>query len=422
MRFIFMVLFLSLSSPLFAADTSRPHFPVPPRELVHPLEEYAHGSAIADADAAREDAWTVLELQKKLKERHPDFDYTPRVFHEKSHGFVLGTFQLRPDIPQEMKHGLFAESPSKIWLVLLRYSNGLGVVQHDLSFDVRGVMVELLEFDPTRSLNDQTIGVKNFLMTNQQTPVGKTHRDFVEFAVATNNGPFGLLKYFFHHPEVAKKAIPAVARPVPSLLTESYFSGHPYLLHGNREDGRAFKFSLHLSPLDQTGRNDNVEKLRATRTPTLWNTITAACRGLYVGCDYLSQDMFHWLGNSAVQLDFSVQLEDQQNPSVTPIEDNSVAWNVKPVPVARITLLPQTFDKNLKYDGNRLGFNPRESAFTPISDMGWARGFSGYPSSQRGREAITSEKERLRQIILRRTIEDLQSNYPNCWQKVLTSR
>src|SRR4030095_13952933 len=132
--------------------------------------------------------------------------------------------------------GIFADTASR-YDVLARFSNGVGIEQHDLKPDVRGVALKIFG---VRETPDTEARCVDWLMTNSTNPFGRDQEEFVEFMEANAGSALDLAGHLARHPAVFELLLKAAARVIPSLVTERYWSGHPYLLG----DDVAMKFNL----------------------------------------------------------------------------------------------------------------------------------------------------------------------------------
>lgn len=159
---------------------------------------------------------------------------TRRAFHVKSHAGVRGAFAVLGSIPDEAKHGLFAEP--RVYDASVRFSNGFSTAKHDLFPDTRGIAVRVLGVDGARLLpEDMPEPVQDLIALNvPHIPF----RNIVDFAVistsATRNplraggdvirqmGLIGGLRVLIWGLRLAP--------PPPSLASETYFGLLPVTL------------------------------------------------------------------------------------------------------------------------------------------------------------------------------------------------
>ena len=76
-----------------------------------------------------------------------DLDYVPpqvkRHAHPKMHGCLLARFKVHADVPEDLRHGLFARL-GKEFRAWVRFSNAFGL-EHDLKLESRGMAIKVLD-------------------------------------------------------------------------------------------------------------------------------------------------------------------------------------------------------------------------------------------------------------------------------------
>lgn len=135
-------------------------------------------------DEADEFAAMAVEIQRLQGLLSKDGNRR-RGFHAKSHGNLKARLRVRDDLPVELRHGLFA-APGSEFECLVRYSNGVGIEQHDWKPDVRGLAVKVLGVDGP-PLDGSEPGTQDFLATNQPASLARDARQFMAFARANVN-------------------------------------------------------------------------------------------------------------------------------------------------------------------------------------------------------------------------------------------
>jgi len=246
--------------------------------------------------------------------------------HPKHHGCVVATFTVNPDIPNELKQGLF-RSPGT-YQAVIRFSNGGN--DEDTKPDVHGMAVKLVGVRGERASADaDERETQDFVMLDNPVFFVKNVKQMVEFAGAlaaskaqpSNMEP--MKKFAAAHPEEAKLARQATSRFIGNPLRVQYFSTTPYRL------GSAV--------VKYTARPSDVETPPASAAGTDEN--------------YLRQAMVERLSSSKEPVVFDLLAIRQTDAASQPIEDPTVEWKTEPVKVATITIPPQGFssDEQLKF-------------------------------------------------------------------------
>lgn len=350
-------------------------------------EKWHGGSREKEQASFLEVATEVLKAQARLKVS----GRSSRVFHAKQHGCATGTLEIntsrRLDPHRRTFHGIFdsAATGKTTYPVLVRFSNGLGVVQSDRKPDVRGLAIKILGVTNPETGKDQSI---DFTMTNSPIPAGRDIYEFVKFMkdVSRFGSTVGTAGFAALHWKAGGGLIGVTGLfpsfKIHSVATIQYWSGHPYLLGADQG------MKLNARPMQYWAEQDHVLKG--------W------------GDDYLRADLSEQLrrGDS---VRFALQVQLEKSPKTTPIENTLKEWTEKDSPsieVGEIKLDLQSIDPRLtphKEDAcNRLSFTPGHyvPAHRPLGNMGRGRIFA-YRASQLGRggrasDLTVEEWERLR--------------------------
>lgn len=249
--------------------------------------------------------------------------------HAKHHGCVTATFTLREDIPEHLRHGIFAESGS--FDALIRFSNGKQ--KDDREPDAHGMAIKLLgrsETEPARDfvLVDNEVfflaNMAEYLFVNRG--VAKSQRSKVSkglFIVSLLLRPrlaIRLVKFIWHKPA--------------SPLKSHYWSTTPYRLG----EHQAVKYMARSLQAEGAGAKTGVN-----------------------GENGLSDVLVGELRNSAAAFEFGVHV--QTDPSRQPIDDPTVNWSAEGAKfekLARIDIPTQTVDPQSALAEN-LVFSPRHA-------------------------------------------------------------
>ena len=86
---------------------------------------------------------SVALTEKHIEDRWAQNPPYHRGFHAKSNGVLQATFEVLPDLDDDLRQGVFAE-PGRTYQTWIRYSNGAGLVQADSEMDTRGMAIKLM--------------------------------------------------------------------------------------------------------------------------------------------------------------------------------------------------------------------------------------------------------------------------------------
>lgn len=239
-----------------------------------------------------------------------------RRLHVKAHGCVHARFTVAPDLPAELRAGVFAEPRS--YDAIVRFSNGLRKAQADRQPDARGMVLKLFGVPGKKLLEDEADAVtQDFTLLNHPTFFVRNPADFSEFSRCVDRvgNPFPFLLGFnplrWHLRELF--ALLRSTRPIANPLGARYWSQVP-----SRLGSLVVKYSA--VPLVDALRPDSH------------------------GDDYLRRVMVAQLAKGPVDFDFQVQV--RTDPERMPVEDALVEWSERRAPfrsVARLHIPAQDF-------------------------------------------------------------------------------
>ncbi len=233
--------------------------------------------------------------------------------HAKSHGLLRGELTVYPDLPDELRQGLFAEPAS--YPVVARLSSTAGALRSDQTKGIRGLGIKVLGVSGPKILPDDDTAIQDFiLVTHREFPfadakaylkrgmplakiLARTPDPVLQFA----SRAFALLgrilpRVGLHLP----KALELFARPNTPVMGETYYSSSP-LRYG---DYIARFAVVPLSP--------SVRSLQHQVVPPT------------AGDDAHRDMVVDLLRTDAAEYEFQVQLCTDLD--TMPIEDASVDW------------------------------------------------------------------------------------------------
>lgn len=265
-----------------------------------------------------------------------------RVQHAKAAACVTATFEIAPDIPAELQHGVFSQA-GQTFEAIVRFSTAQGKIQPDSDPTALGLAIKLLDVDGPRAIPGDTDQTQDFLFVDHPVfpfPNAKAYRNVIKYKSVP---VIGDILAFIYLQVFAPDQLAVVQeirnKTAASPLNSIYWSGSPYWL-GNAANttGQAVKYSA--VPSTVTAGPDNPDDLPD---------------------DYLRDAVTKQLAEKEVVFDIKVQ--PQGDPEKMPIEDTSVAWDEQesvPVKVATLRIHKQTVTSNsaLEQRCEDMSFNP----------------------------------------------------------------
>lgn len=295
--------------------------------------------------------------------------------HAKTTGCVRGVFQIRDDVPVDLRHGVF-QRPGQTFQAIVRFSNAAETIGADGRVDARGMAIKLLDVDGTPAIPGNDNRCQDFLTVNLPVFPFATPNEYLKFfALRTAplvGDPLAAAWFALFHPRHLTRVVKNISVTVASPLV-TYWSGSPYWLGppGN-SGGRAVKYSL-------------VPRLEGV-TPPLPPKPKSD--------DYLGQALEQYLRIREAVFEFRVQ--PQTDPVAMPVEDASVEWDEalsKPIPVALLSIGVQAVDSS---KGRELAEACETMTFSPWNALAEHRPMGGinrlrqavYLASQAKRAAL----------------------------------
>jgi hypothetical protein len=294
----------------------------------------------------------LLAIREKRVVRGPAGAFV-RESHPKHHGCVHAEFVVEPELPDDLRVGVFANAPA--YPALIRFSNASGL-RRDGTFradgrpDVRGMAIKLMGVEGEKLLEEERHETtQDFLLISADALIATDLAAFVkvlgEFRVRT------LLWFFLNpfdpHLRELGIGIRSAKRHANPLEIE-YSSVVPFLL-----GDRAVKYKAR--PVLET-------RARIPRRPSP---------------NFLREAMQRQLATGGAVFDFLVQM--QTDAYAMPIEDPSVVWDEALSPfrkVATIRIPTQRFDSPAQLETcENLSFTPWHSLpeHRPLGGLNRAR-------------------------------------------------
>jgi len=225
----------------------------------------------------------------------------------KPHGVVRGTFRVLPNLPDNLKVGLFAGTEYPAWV---RFSSDTLPIISDYKTTL-GIGIKLFNTPRPKifGLPDET--TFDFILQNFDVFFVDTAKDMCEFTQAgVINGDYD--PYLKAHPKTAK-LLDEMAKPAASVLGVDYWSCVPFAFGPDRYVKYKLKPEIHTDPLPGPPPD-----------PT-----------------YLAAGLEKRLKESEVRFRFMVQF--RTNPEAMPLDEATVRWSEEASPPVHIAdlVLPQ---------------------------------------------------------------------------------
>ena len=238
-----------------------------------------------------------------------------RGFHAKPHAGLIAEFQVRSDLPEHARQGVF--SAPLTFPAVVRFSNGESRFHPDANHEPRGIAIKLIGVPGRKLLPGQEDAVtQDFLATSHSvTSTVLDVRQFMKFARSARHPRWTIpitLPFRVGLCEAKRilKTLNTTVRhsDVRSMATEQ-FSGTAPIKFGPY----AVKFTVQPAPG------------------------TAATRDRPLTEDFLREELADRLRKADLVLDFLVQF--YVHKKLTPIEDTSVLWQPEDAPPLKVAQL-----------------------------------------------------------------------------------
>jgi hypothetical protein len=280
----------------------------------------------------------VVELSRE-KFEHDYANVRPvlRDQHPKSHGCVRAEFVVGPDVPRDLRHGIFAQP--RTYPAWIRFSSSSSQPRPDPKRDAHGMAIKVMGVEGEKILpfeRDET--TQDFIVANSRVFFCRHASDYVELASRMFEGRF--MRFFFGADprkwrvrEFVNMMV-ATQKKVSNPLQIRYWSQTPFALGPH-----AVKYSA-----KPHGRGTDTEPVSARS-------------------NYLEEAMARQLASGEASFDLMVQL--QTGPREMPVEDPTIRWKERASPfrkVATIRIPAQDFTTKARKDfAEGLSFTPWHS-------------------------------------------------------------
>ncbi len=273
----------------------------------------------------------IADLTAQLLDmRYPAPARILRGVHPKSHGCVRAFFEVRQDIAEDLRVGLFA-NPGKRYRAWIRFSNAAVRVEHDFKdakHGSRGMAVKVMDVEGEVLLDDGGRRNQDFLMINQPAFAFANAEDYLRLTKTIRENNDDAARFFaplqVEVPGVTDAQKARIARtfalvqrlqkvPVANPLEVRYFGAAPFLFGADR----VMRFSA--------------EPWGGEKPQVLPETPSE---------DYLRETLIQTIGRRQdIAFDFKVQVRGKSED--LNIEDASTVWDEAETPyvnAAKITI------------------------------------------------------------------------------------
>lgn len=264
--------------------------------------------------------------------------------HPKHHGCVEASFRVRDDVPEHLRHGVFAQA--RQFRALVRFSNGR--VDDDRRSDAHGMAIKLLDVSGVKLLaNREHETVQDFVLVDSETFFTGDAGDYARVNRATMGKRWTRLFAWLAllaRPRLLHRVSAFIAKQPGSPLDIAYFSTVPYRL-----GEAAVKYAVVPREQRAAGSVDSPDGLAAVLR------------------DQLSE------GTAS----FNFCVDVQSDARAHPIEDPTISWSArgaKRVVLAELLISSQLVDPASPFAENLL-FSPWHAlpAHEPLGYINRAR-------------------------------------------------
>lgn len=268
--------------------------------------------------------------------------------HAKSHGILAGELRVRPNLPQHLAQGLFAEA--RTYPVIVRFSTAPGDLRSDQVPVQRGFAIKVLGASGPRAVDDG-FTTQDFLLVNHPTlPFGTigAYADLQKILEKQPSQSDAQLQVAGLAARAAARVLKGVGRPIPPGV-ETLAAVNNHILGETFHSMAALRYGDHVAKLSAAPRSPNLRSL--TGTPVDKKAGESALRDLVV--DFFSRN----------DAEYDLRAQLCVDVDRMPVEDASVLWPEELSPhqvVATIRLPAQDpySDARRRYADDVLSFNP----------------------------------------------------------------
>jgi hypothetical protein len=247
--------------------------------------------------------------------------------HAKSHGILGGELTVYPDLPEELRQGLFATPAT--YPVIARLSTTAGAIRSDQIRGVHGLGIKVLGVHGPRALPDDTATTQDFvLVTHREFPFADVHAYYVKgmpLAWLLARLPDPALKVITDSLAAADRVLPMVGISLPMALAV-FTPPNTQILGDLFYSSAPLRYGDYVAKLCVVPLSTSVTSLQGQPVPRA------------AGGNAYRDEVVEFFRTNTAEYELRVQLCTDVNSM--PIEDASVEWPESTSPyvgVAKIT-------------------------------------------------------------------------------------
>ena len=280
-----------------------------------------------------------------------------RPVHAKSHGVLVGTLEVLPNLPEPLAQGLFGEAGSHP--VVMRFSTNPGDLLADNVSSPRGLAIKVLNVGGEKVANHVNNTTQDFVCINANAFTAPDPKGFLE-QIKTFDENLNTPEGVKHVVSVAARATNAVLKAVhlPSATLEGIGASSTHILGESFSTVAPLRYGKYVAKIGFAPSSENLKELVG--------------KSVDLGEDYnaleeLIKEFFrHDTGVWDVKVQLALEPEDptsEEKDKKFPIEAADKKWPEDLSPwrtVARITVLAQdTYsDARQLFVDERMSFSP----------------------------------------------------------------
>lgn len=280
-----------------------------------------------------------------------------RPVHAKSHGVLVGTLEVLPNLPEALAQGLFAQPGPHP--VVMRFSTNPGDMLADDVSSPRGLAIKVLNVGGPKVATFSGGTTQDFVCINANAFTAPDAKGFLE-QIKTFDKNLDTPEGVKHTISVAARATNAVLKAVhlPSATLEGIGASATHILGESFSTVAPLRYGKYVAKIGFAPGSESLKKLTG--------------QGVDLSADYnaleelIKKFFLHETGVWDVKVQLALAPEDpttEEKEKDFPIEAADKKWPEDKSPwqtVARITVLPQdTYsDARQLFVDERLSFNP----------------------------------------------------------------
>ncbi len=280
-----------------------------------------------------------------------------RPVHAKSHGVLVGTLEVLPNLPEPLAQGLFAKP--KTYPVVMRFSTNPGDMLADSVSSPRGLAMKILQVDGAKVNSHEGQSTQDFVCINADAFTAPGPKGFLE-QIKTFDKNLDTPEGVKHAVSVAARATNAVLKTVhlPSATLEGIGAAATHILGESFSTVAPLRYGDYVAKIGFAPGSENLKRLtgQAVDLSADYNALE----------ELIKQFFRHETGVWDVKVQLALAPEDataEEKDKDFPIEIADKPWPENKSPwqtVARLTVLPQdTYsDARQLYVDERLSFSP----------------------------------------------------------------